>query len=49
MMRKKNLSSENKKEKSYGLLITGAVLLIAGILFAVYTCNTSYQDSVAAG
>jgi len=49
MMRKKNQSSENKKEKSYGLLITGAVLLIAGILFAVYTCNTSYQDSVAAG
>ena len=49
MMRKKNLSSENKKEKSYGLLITVAVLLIARILFALYTCNTSYQDSVAAG
>ena len=47
MMSKKNQSTENKKEKSYGLLITGAVLLIAGILFAVYAYNTSYQDSVA--
>lgn len=49
MMRKKNPSNETKKEKSYGLLITGAVLLIAGILFAVYAYNTSYQDSVATG
>lgn len=36
-------------KKSYGLLITGAVLLIAGIIFAVYAYNTSYQESVAAG
>lgn len=49
MMRKKNPSNETKKGKSYGLLITGAVLLIAGILFAVYAYNTSYQDSVATG
>ncbi|HBA50177.1 MAG TPA: hypothetical protein DCZ91_20770 [Lachnospiraceae bacterium] len=48
-MNKKNQSTETKKEKSYGLLITGAVLLIVGILFAVYTHNTSYQDSVATG
>lgn len=41
--------TETKKEKSYGLLIIGSVLLIAGILFAVYAYNTSYQDSVAAG
>lgn len=49
MMRKKKEITENKKEKSYGLLITGAVLLIAGILFAVYAYNTSYQDSLATG
>ncbi len=48
-MSKKKQSTESKKEKSYGLLIIGAVLLIAGILFAVYAYNTSYQDSVAAG
>ncbi len=33
--------------KSYGLLIMGAVLLVAGILFAVYTYRTSYQESIA--
>lgn len=38
-----------KKTKSYGLLIVGAALLIAGIIFAVYAYNTSYQDSVAVG
>lgn len=38
-----------KNSKSYGLLIVGAVLLIAGIIFAVYAYNTSYQESVAAG
>lgn len=40
---------EAKKTKSYGLLIVGAALLIAGIIFAVYAYNTSYQDSVAVG
>lgn len=49
MMRKKKEITENKKEKSYGLLIIGAVLLIAGILFAVYAYNTSYQDSLTTG
>lgn len=38
-----------EKKKSYGLLIAGAVLLIAGIIFAVYAHNTSYQESVATG
>lgn len=47
MMSKKKEINETKKEKSYGLLIAGAVLLIAGILFAVYAYNTSYQDSLA--
>lgn len=42
-------SQNGKKKKSYGLLIAGAVLLIAGIIFAVYAYNTSYQESVAAG
>lgn len=36
------------KQKSYGLLITGAILLIAGIIFAVYTYNTSYQEALTA-
>lgn len=49
MMRKMKEITENKKEKSYGLLIIGAVLLIAGILFAVYAYNTSYQDSLTTG
>ena len=40
---------EAKKTKSYVLLIVGAALLIAGIIFAVYAYNTSYQDSVAVG
>ena len=40
---------EHEKKKSYGLLIVGAALLIAGIIFAVYAYNTSYQESVAAG
>lgn len=34
-----------EKKKSYGVLIIGAVLLIAGILFSVYAYNTSYQES----
>lgn len=37
------------REKKYGLLITGAILLIAGILFSVYAYNTSYQDSLSLG
>lgn len=38
-----------EKKKSYGLLLIGAVLLIAGIIFSVYAYNTSYQESVALG
>lgn len=38
-----------KKKKNYGMLIAGAVLLIASIIFAVYAYNTSYQESVAVG
>lgn len=36
------------KKKSYGLLIAGAVMLTAGIILAVYTYNTSYQESLTA-
>lgn len=36
------------RQKSYGLLMTGAVLLIAGIIFAVYAYNTSYQEALTA-
>lgn len=38
-----------EKKKSYGLLIVGAVLLIAGIILAVITHSNSYQDSIATG
>lgn len=38
-----------EKKKSYGLLIIGAILLIAGIIFSVYAYHTSYQESVAVG
>ena len=38
-----------KKTKSFSLLIIGAVLLIAGVIFAVLTYNNSYQESVAVG
>lgn len=34
-----------EKKKSYGLLIIGALLLIASVIFSVYAYNTSYQDS----
>lgn len=37
------------KNKSYVLLIVSAVLLIAGIIFAVYAHNTSYAQSQAVG
>lgn len=56
--KKKEVSEQDQKtaknknaatKKSYGLLIVGAVLLIAGIIFAVYAYNTSYQESIAAG
>lgn len=38
-----------EKKKSYVVLIIGAVLLIASVIFAVYAYNTSYQESVAVG
>lgn len=34
-----------EKKKSYGLLVTGAVLLIVGLIWAVFAYNTSYQES----
>ncbi len=43
---KKNDPTTTTRKKSYGLLITGAVMLIAGIIFAVYTYNTSYQTAL---
>ncbi len=45
----KKEKKEMERKKSYGLLIIGAILLIAGILFAVYAYNTSYQESVTLG
>ena len=42
-------SGKAGRQKSYGLLMIGAVLLTAGILFAVYAYNTSYQESTVTG
>jgi len=39
------MEKNSKKKKSYGVLIVGAMLLIAGIIFSVYAYNTSYQES----
>lgn len=48
-MKKNTTENETmKRKKGCGLLITGAVLLIAGIIFAVYAYNTSYQASLTA-
>lgn len=38
-----------KKKKSFSLLLIGSILLIAGIVLAVVTYNTSYRASVATG
>ena len=35
-----------ERKKNYTLLIVGAVLLIGGILFSLYTYRTSYAQSV---
>lgn len=48
IMSKKNVE-EPKKQRTYGLLIIGAVLLIAGIIFSVYAYSTSYQRSLPVG
>ncbi len=47
--KKEKESGKAEKQKSYGLLMIGAVLLIAGILFSVYAYNTSYQESTVTG
>lgn len=44
----KNRSNPDRKKSSV-LLIAGAVLLIASVIFSVYAHNTSYQKSIAAG
>lgn len=37
---------KNERKKSWGMLIAGAILLIAGILFTVNAYNTTYQKSL---
>lgn len=39
-------TSTQKKKKSYTLLIIGAVLLLAAIIFTLYAYHTSYQESL---
>lgn len=41
--------TKQPREKRYGLLIVGAVLLITGIILAIYTHNSSYKQSVETG
>lgn len=44
---KKDKTKQSKK--SYGLLIFGAIAFLVTIVLAVYTYNTGYKDSLAAG
>lgn len=46
---KSTKTQNTTNKKSYSLLIAGAILLIAGIIFAVYAYNTSYRKSIATG
>jgi len=39
-------TSTQKRKKSYTLLIIGAVLLLAAIIFTLYAYHTSYQESL---
>ena len=48
-MNRKEQQEQTERQKSFCLLIIGAVLLIGGILFAVYAYNTSYQESTVTG
>ncbi len=48
-MDRKEQPEKTERQKSICLLSIGAALLIAGILFAVYAYNTSYQESIATG
>lgn len=40
---------EEEKKRGYGLLLAGAVLLIIGIILAVFHYNTSYKRSLETG
>ena len=48
-MRQKETAGAVERQKRYGLLIAGVILLAAGIAFSVYAYNTSYQNSLALG
>ena len=47
--RQKETAGAVERQKRYGLLIAGVILLAAGIAFSVYAYNTSYQNSLALG
>ncbi len=46
---KKSGNQETTKQKSYGLLIVGALLMVVSIILAVYHYNNSYAQSVSIG
>lgn len=46
---KKEDNSSLKREKKYGLLIVSAILLIAGIVLAIITYNTTFRESTVVG
>lgn len=46
MKHKTDTAKTPERTKHFGLLIIGALLLVAGILLAVYTYNTSYRESL---
>lgn len=49
VVKKETAAKKGEREKRYGLLIAGALLLIASIILAVITHHTSYRASVASG
>lgn len=46
MKQKTDTAKTPERTKRFGLLLIGALLLIAGILLAIYTYNTSYRESL---
>lgn len=49
MKKDRKKEKNEKKKRGYGLLLVGAVLLIAGIVLAVFNYNTSYKKSLETG
>lgn len=45
----KNTENTQNRQKSFALVIVGAVLLLVAVIFTIYAHNTSYQQSTEVG